>query len=114
MYKRQAFTTALALVLAATGDLGDLADTTVLLLLVVFAFVNVSVLVLRGDEVGHDHFRAPTGAPALGAVVCVALVTQHEGATWLRAAALMTLGVVVWGIDRAIDHRTGTHTGQTS
>lgn len=108
------FTTALALVLAATGDLGDLADTTVLLLLVVFAFVNVSVLVLRGDDVGHDHFRAPTLAPALGAVVCVALVTQHEGATWLRAAALMTLGVVVWGIDRAIDHRTGTHTGRTS
>ena len=31
------FTTALAIVLILTGDLGDLADTTVLLLLVVFA-----------------------------------------------------------------------------
>ena len=29
------------------------------LLLVVFAIVNVTVLVLRRDEVEHDHFRVP-------------------------------------------------------
>ena len=37
---------------------------TVLLLLTVFALVNVSVLVLRRDAVDHDHYRAPTVLPA--------------------------------------------------
>ena len=40
-----------------------LADTTVALLVVVFAIVNVTVLVLRRDEVEHDHFVVPVGRP---------------------------------------------------
>ena len=36
-------TTALAMVLIASGDLGGLADTTVLLLLLVFTAVNIAV-----------------------------------------------------------------------
>ena len=39
------------MVLVALGDLGDLADTTVLLLLLVFTAVNIAVLVLRRDPV---------------------------------------------------------------
>lgn len=55
-----------ALLLAVlTGDLGALADTTVLLLLGVFIAVNVSALRLRGDRVGHPHFEVPrTLSPA--------------------------------------------------
>ena len=45
------FTTALAAALIVDGRPRDLADTTVLLLLVVFAMVNVCVLVLRRDRV---------------------------------------------------------------
>ena len=108
-----AFTTALTLVLAATGDLGGLADTTVLLLLIVFVVVNVSVLVLRRDEVDHDHFRAPTLAPVLGAVVCLALLTQNEGATWLRAGALMALGIVVWSLNRSAARTSGAREDPT-
>lgn len=52
--------------LVTTGNLGDLADMTVTLLLLVFITVNVSVLVLRRDEVGHDHFRTPSWIPVVG------------------------------------------------
>ena len=45
------FTASLCGLLVLTGDLASLADTTVLLLLVVFILVNVSVLVLRRDAV---------------------------------------------------------------
>ncbi len=39
------FTTALAMALASTGSVADLASTTVVLLLIVFTFVNISVLI---------------------------------------------------------------------
>ena len=70
------FTTALAVLLIATGSLEKLADTTVALLVVVFAIVNVTVLVLRRDEVDHDHFRVPFVFPILGVGVSIALLTQ--------------------------------------
>ena len=63
------FTTAIAVVLISTGDLSSLADTTVLLLLFVFTIVNIAVLVLRREDVEHEHFRAPSVFPVLGAIV---------------------------------------------
>jgi len=81
------FTTVLGLILVSTGDLGDLADTTVLLLLVAFTMVNISVLVLRREDVDHDHFRAPTIAPILAAIASVVLIVDNEGETFVRARA---------------------------
>jgi basic amino acid/polyamine antiporter, APA family len=96
------FTTVLAMILISTGDLSDLADTTVLLLLVVFIFVNVSVLVLRRDRVDHAHFRAPTALPVIGIAVCIALMTEKTGETYLRAAILLAVGVAFWVVSRLI------------
>jgi len=93
-----AFTTLLGAVLVVSGDLGDLADVTVTLLLLVFATVNVAVLVLRRDRVGHRHFHAPSVLPMIGAVVSVALLTTKEGEVFLRAGLLLGLGVVLWGV----------------
>jgi APA family basic amino acid/polyamine antiporter len=90
------FVAALASLLAVTGDLSDLADTTVLLLLIVFAIVNVCALVLRRDEVAHDHFRAPTVMPVIGAVVSVAVMTTKDAETFGRAAVLIAAGVALW------------------
>jgi basic amino acid/polyamine antiporter, APA family len=98
-----AFTTAIAVVLVSTGDLETLADTTVLLLLFVFTIVNVSVLVLRREEVEHDHFRAPAALPVLGAIVCVALIVDtalDDIATFGRAAALLAVGAALWVVNR--------------
>lgn len=98
------FTTAIVGGLLLTGDLSELADTTVLLLLVVFATVNICVLVLRREQVAADHFRAPTVMPVIGFFVSVALLTTKEPATFARAAALLLIGVVLWLVAR-LDQR---------
>jgi amino acid transporter len=123
-----AFTVVLALTLTATGDLGDLADTTVLLLLLVFAVVNVAVLVLRRRPVGEDEdaphradgdaersFRAPTWAPVLGAVVSVVLaspLTGREGSVYLRAGVLLAVGVALYVLNRLVTGRADAGTEQ--
>jgi APA family basic amino acid/polyamine antiporter len=95
-----AFTTLIAAGLILTGDLGALADTTVVLLLGVFITVNVSVLVLRNDDVGGDHFKVPVVVPLLGIVACLVVMSQVERETWLRAGALLLLGLLLWAVDR--------------
>jgi APA family basic amino acid/polyamine antiporter len=97
------FTVAIAVVLVATGDVGNLAETTVLLLLCVFALVNVSVLMLRRDAVDHDHYRAPTWMPVLGATVCLILIlpiTGRDAAVYMRAVVLIAIGVALWLVNR--------------
>ena len=97
------FTTAIAAVLVATGDIGGLAETTVLLLLCVFALVNVSVLVLRHDRVDHEHFRAPTWMAVLGVLVCLILalpITGRDTAGYVRVGVLIAIGVVLWFVNR--------------
>ncbi|HEU5142456.1 MAG TPA: APC family permease [Solirubrobacterales bacterium] len=95
-----AFTTLIAACLILTGELGTLADTTVLLLLAVFIAVNVSALLLRKDRVGHEHFQVPVALPVLGVGACLLVMTQVEGTTWLRAAALLCLGLALWVLQR--------------
>jgi basic amino acid/polyamine antiporter, APA family len=95
-----------AVILVSTGDLEALADTTVLLLLFVFTIVNVSVLVLRREQVEHDHFRAPAVFPVLGAIVSIGLIADtafDDLATFGRAAALLAVGAVLWFVNRAAD-----------
>jgi APA family basic amino acid/polyamine antiporter len=94
------FTTLVAVGLIATGDLGALADTTVLLLLAVFIAVNASVLILRRDEVTHEHFRVPSYVPLLGIAGCCLVMSQVEIETWLRGGALLSLGFMLWVIER--------------
>jgi APA family basic amino acid/polyamine antiporter len=94
------FTTALGVVLIITGDLGILADTTVMLLLIAFAMVNISVLVLRRDRVDHDHFHAPSIAPVLGALISIFLITQNEADIYLRAGILLLIGLLFWVVNR--------------
>jgi amino acid transporter len=95
-------TTLIAAALIAVGELETLADTTVLLLLLVFAVVNVAVLVLRRDAVGHDHFRAPTVITVIGIAVIVLLLTQTDARIFGWAAALLGIGVVLYGVNRAL------------
>jgi amino acid transporter len=100
-----AFTTLLALVLAGTGDLTSLADTTVALLVAVFAIVNVTVLVLRRDPVEHDHFTVPSPVPVVGVAISAALLTQIEGETFLRAGLILALGLAIWTVNALILRR---------
>jgi amino acid transporter len=96
------FTTAISIGLILTGDLGALADTTVLLLLCVFITVNIAVLVLRRDRVEEDHFQVPSVFPVLGICACIGVMTQVEGVTFLRGGALLALGLILWGLERGV------------
>ncbi len=89
----------LAAVLVVIGDLETLADTTVLLLLLAFVAVHVSVLVLRRTPVDHEHFRAWTGFPILGALSCLALIVQklvEDAVVFAYAGGLLAVGLVLW------------------
>jgi amino acid transporter len=99
------FVAALAMLLLSLGDLESLADTTVLLLLLVFVCVNAAVLVLRRDPVGHDHWRAPTVLPLLGAAACLGLIVQkafEDAVIFAYAGGLLALGVALWALNRAL------------
>ncbi|WP_309129384.1 APC family permease [Microbacterium sp.] len=85
-------TTAVATLLTLIGDLATLAETVVLLLLIVFISANVSVLVLRRDRVEHDHFRVWTIVPVLGVASCLVLLTQQRPIVWLFAGILLAVG----------------------
>jgi amino acid transporter len=89
----------------ALGDLESLADTTVLLLLMVFVAVNVAVLVLRRDPVSHTHWRAPTALPVLGVAACLGLIVQKafdDAVVFAYAGGLLAVGVVLWAISRVL------------
>ena len=73
----------------------------VLLLLFVFLSTNIAVLVLRKDEVAADHFRVWAVIPVLAVASCVLLLWQQEAGTWLRAGALLVVGVVLYLLAQA-------------
>lgn len=91
-------TTLVAIGLSFLGDLATLAETVVLLLLFVFLSTNIAVLVLRRDEVDHQHFTSPTFLPVLGAISCVVLLTQQSHEVWLRGLPLLGLGAAIYGV----------------
>jgi amino acid transporter len=106
------FTTALAFgLITFVGAVPDLGGTTALLLLVVFAVVNVAVLVLRRDHVDADHFRTPTFLPVVGALACGYLATPFAGRPVVQyqiAGVLLAVGVVLWVVTTVVNRRTGT------
>ena len=79
-----------------------LGGTTSLLLLTVFAVVNVSVLVLRKDVVDVEHFRAGRVLPVVGAVTCLYLVlpwsSGRPGDQYRIAGVLLLIGLVLWAL----------------
>jgi len=95
-------TTAVALVLAGWSGVRTLGGTTALLLLCVFALVNVAVLVLRGRPVAHAHYRAPTICPVLGGVSCLYLASPWAGrdpAQYRVAGVLLIVGVGLFALN---------------
>lgn len=102
------FTTLIAVGLISLGDVTSLASATVVLLLLVFIAVNVAVLVLKRDRVEHEHFNSPAFIPILGIIVCVGLLTQQSGATFLLVGILLVVGLALYGVDylvkKSLDH----------
>jgi basic amino acid/polyamine antiporter, APA family len=117
------FTTLVVLTLLATigrnpDALDTLSTTTVVLLLLAFIMVNTAVLVLRNDEVEHEHFRTPTVFPILGILVSASLLVYTAIDDWTvfgLAGLLLGIGVVLYGVNilvkRSLDQETPGATG---
>ncbi|CAN5265733.1 APC family permease [soil metagenome] len=97
------FTTFLAFgLIMFVGQVPALSGTTALLLLCVFAVVNVAVIILRRDAVAHDHFRIPLFFPILGAISCVFLTgpwTGREPIQYKIAGILIIMGIIFWFVN---------------
>jgi amino acid transporter len=91
-----------------------LGGTTSLLLLAVFAVVNVAVLVLRKDvQATGGHFTTPTWLPVVGFITSLYLVLPLSGRPlqqYVLAGALVILGIVLFGITVAINRALGINT----
>ena len=102
------FSTALALALivavtflAETSVITALSGTTALLLLGVFAVVNVACIVLRRDPRSRNGFTAPTVVPYVGALACLFLVGPwaRDREDWVQyqvGGGMLALGVLLW------------------
>jgi amino acid transporter len=105
------FTTLLAFALITfVGEVPALGGTTALLLLCVFTVVNVAVLVLRKDKVGHEHFRTPTFLPVAGAIACAFFAgpwTGRDPVQYLIAGILIAIGIALWFVTVAINRSMG-------
>ncbi|WP_462417390.1 APC family permease [Kytococcus sp. Marseille-QA3725] len=85
------------------GKIADLGGTTALLLLAVFALVNVACIVLRrrDHEIGHDYFKAPGWIPWVGALACAYMVgpwTGRDAEQYVIAGWLMLVALVMWAL----------------
>ena len=106
-YAGIAFTTVMALALiwyvaarAASDIVLNLASTTALLLLAVFAVVNIACLILRRDG-RETRFKSPGLTPLLAAALCLFLVgpwVDRDVIVYQLAGGGLAIGVVLWAI----------------
>ena len=86
--------------LSFLGNVGTLAETTVLLLLLVFISANISVLVLKKDKVEHEHFSIPRVVPVLAIITSIVLLFQQSGVVWLGALGYAVIGTALYLVAR--------------
>lgn len=96
---------------AGSGAIAVLGGTTSLLLLAVFAMVNIAVLVLRRDvRAAGEHFRTPTVMPVIGFFASAYLVLPFAGRPaqqYLLAGGLVLIGVLLFGLTTLINRQLG-------
>jgi len=90
-----------ALLLALTGNIATLARATALLLLSVFAIINLALCVLktrRGEPAGH--FEIPRIVPAGGILVCALMIAHAKRGELTIAAILLVMILVLYALLR--------------
>lgn len=81
----------------------NLGSTTALLLLCVFAIVNIACLVLRKRraDTNKSFFTAPRWLPPIAALLCIYLAgpwVDRDGIVYEIAGGLMVIGVILWAV----------------
>jgi amino acid transporter len=81
----------------------NLGSTTALLLLCVFAIVNIACVVLRNRRPDTDKtfFTAPKWMPPVAALLCIYLAgpwVDRDSIVYEIAGGLMVIGVILWAV----------------
>jgi amino acid transporter len=89
--------------LSDTPVIAALSGTTALLLLCVFAVVNVACMILRRDAAPEGAFRSPGWVPLIGAVACLYLAGPwaRDREDWIQykvAGGMLALGILLWAL----------------
>jgi ABC-type sulfate transport system permease component len=72
--------------------------------------VNVAVLVLRNDPVGHTHFRTPSIMAVIGALSCAFLAgpwTGRDPIQYKIAGVLLGIGIALWVVTILVNRTMG-------
>ena len=86
-------------VTAGLIPLGELADATSIGTLFAFALVNAAVIHLRRRNPGQPRtFRVPLypAAPVAGALICIYLMANLSGSTWMVFGLWMLVGIIIY------------------
>ena len=86
--------------LIVSGSVKQLAESTVLLLLLVFTVVNASLVILKlRPEEPRGGFEVPILIPVLGAIVCLVLIVVRIASSWSSpggyVAPLVAMAIVL-------------------
>lgn len=97
----------LFLVLMLAGDISSLAKSTSVLLLSCFVVVNIALIVLQRREPRESFpgaFEVPAFVPALGAIVCAAILAKAQRPELLTAGVIFTVIVLLYLVMRPKAH----------
>jgi len=89
---------ACVLFLVFTGGLKILAQMTSLLIILVFLFVHLSLIKVKGSKHPHDGIRFPIIFPILGALLSLVILREFPVDVWLRSTALVGVALAVWAL----------------
>jgi len=92
----------IAILLALSGTIQFLAQTTATLILVLFMLVNLSLVTIKRREPQIQGFQVPWIIPALALVSNALLITFASQASHLLSLAFTAVGLTLIGIHQAI------------
>ncbi|GHO43533.1 amino acid permease [Ktedonospora formicarum] len=98
-YRISIVTGVIVATIAAFTPIGDLAELVNIGTLLAFVLVSIGVLVLRRTQPNmHRAFRTPgvPVVPILAALICLGLMLYLPLITWIRFAAWLVLGIIIY------------------
>lgn len=87
---------AILLILALSGDISALAKATSALLLMCFSFVNLGLIILQRQDKREGTFEVHPVIPAMGLIVCLAMLTQVAGTELTIAGGIVAFIVLLY------------------
>lgn len=92
----------LVLLLISTGSIKILAQTTSLLVILVFTLVHLSLIRIKWQKSKTSGLRVPFFVPVVGFVFCLSLIGFYPSTVFLRTGLILILGLVIWQLQKFI------------